>query len=140
MGHSAANYYNIAGMKVRRDGSSEEKGQRRKTYCAHRALTSTLKKERWGRSVTFFYEKKRADIETVFLHVFTEKGLAEFDLEYGVHPERKPLTNITAQSKVSTAKPRVTAYPSLNEDAKWPEGEGWGKEVKERIFQCEEAG
>lgn len=41
--HSVFNDYDIAGVQVRRDDSSEKHGKRCNAHCAHRALTRTLK-------------------------------------------------------------------------------------------------
>ena len=83
MGHSIVNDYSIDGMQVRREGNNDEKRQRRNAYCAHRALTRTLNRGNLGRSVMLFYKKKRDDIEEAFPEVFTDKGQADFELEYG---------------------------------------------------------
>ena len=74
VGHSVVSDYSIAGMQVRRDGSSEDKSQRCNTYYAHRALTRTLDKGNLGRSVTLFYKNKRVEIEAAFPDVFKVKG------------------------------------------------------------------
>lgn len=54
VGHFVVNDYSMAGMQVRRDGSSEKMRQRRNASCVHRALTRTLKKRILGRSVSLF--------------------------------------------------------------------------------------
>lgn len=51
-GNSVVSDYSILRIKIRRDGGSEEKRQRRSAYYAHRALEHTLRRGNLGRSVT----------------------------------------------------------------------------------------
>ena len=113
VGHSVVNNYSVEGIQVRRDGTSEDQRQRRNAYCDHRAMTRTLNRGNLGRSVTLFYAKKRDAIEAEFPQVFTTKGQAEFDLEYGVHPEKNPPTTTTAHGSHARVQPRDNSVPTV---------------------------
>ena len=82
IGYSVIAGYSILSMQVRRE-IDEGRRNRRNAYCAARALERTLKVN-VGSSVSAFYETKLAEIKAKFPAVFTDKGQAEFNLEYGV--------------------------------------------------------
>lgn len=78
--HSVVNDYDINGMQVRINGSSEKQRKLRNAYCAHRVLTRALNRRKLCRIVNLFYKHKHAEIEAAFPGVFTVKGQAGLDL------------------------------------------------------------
>lgn len=108
VGHSVVSDNSILGMQVRRDGSNDETRQRRNSYCAHRALTRTVKRGNLAKSVTLFCKKEIKEVEAAFQAVFTPKDQAEFDQFYR-EKKRDPApstTKKTTQSTAATATPR----------------------------------
>ena len=62
--------------------------------------------------MSLFYKNKRGEIEVAFPLVFTDKGQAEFDLEYGVNLEISPPTISNAEDKDVPEKARDNGVPT----------------------------
>ena len=96
--------YSPLSMQVRRE-IDEEKRARRNAYCAARALRRALNGN-VGRSVAVFYENLLAEVKEKFPAVFTDKGRAEFNHEYGVREQNVPAqttSKILAKSPINQA-------------------------------------
>ena len=105
IGYTVIAGYSILSMKVRRE-IEEERRARRNAYCAAKALERALR-GKLGCSVSAFYETKLAEIRGKFPAVFTDKGRADFNLEYGVRAgKNSPLnsSNTPAKSQVNKAR------------------------------------
>ena len=102
--------YSILSMQVRRE-IEEERRARRNAYCAAKVLERTLK-GKLGRSVSAFYENKLAEIKGKFPAVFTDKGQAEFNLEYGFRAGiNTPLNSSNTPAKSQVTKARENCVP-----------------------------
>lgn len=134
MVHSVVNEYCTAGIKVRRDESSEEHRQSRDEYCAHLPMTRTLSRENLGRSVTLIFKKKREEVETAFPQVFTKKIHAEFDLKYGVRPEKATPVTTSAQGPIDPAKAKENSVSITKKALSCPRERG-GVGMKRRGFE-----
>ena len=99
IGYTVIEGYSPLSMQVRRE-IDEERRARRNAFCAAKALKRTLKGN-LGRSVSPYYETMLAEIKGKFPAVFTDKGKAELNLEYGVRAGK----NIT--SILPTHRPRA---------------------------------
>ena len=105
IGYTVIAGYSILSMQVRRE-IYEERRARRNAYCSARALERTLKGN-LGRSVSAFYETKLAEIKGKFPAVFTDKGQAEFNLEYGVQAGKTtPIISSNTPAKSLVTKDR----------------------------------
>ena len=105
IGYIVMSGYSPLSMQVRRE-IDEEKRARRNAYCAARALQRALNGN-VGRSVAAFYENLIAEVKAKFPAVFTDKGQAEFNHEYGVREKNVPALNTsktTAKGPVNQAR------------------------------------
>ena len=110
IGYTVIAGYSILAMQVRRE-IDEERRARRNAYCAAKALERALRGN-LGRSVSAFYETKLAEIKAKFPAVFTDKGQAEFNLEYGVRAGKTtPLISSNTPVKGLVTKARDNCVP-----------------------------
>ena len=110
IGYTVISGYSILSMQVRRE-MDEERRARRNAYCAAKALERTIKGN-LGRSVSAYYETKLAEIKGKFPAVFTDKGQAQFNLEYGVRAgKHTPFIASNAPAKSWVTKARDNCVP-----------------------------
>lgn len=105
LGYRIISGYSPLFMQVRLE-PEEEKRARRNAYCAARAIERPLKGN-LGRSVLAHYKKPLAEVKGKFPIVFTDKGLAEFNLECGVCVEKETFqltNNSSAKSPIIQAR------------------------------------
>jgi len=110
VGFKVMSGYSALSLQVRRE-LDEEKRARRNAYCAAKAIERALKGN-LGRSVNAYYEKLLAEVKGNFPVVFTDKGQAEFDLEYGVRPGRENQQATAPRAKSPITKARDNCVPN----------------------------
>ena len=105
IGYIVISGYSPLSMQLRRE-IDVEKRARRNAYCAARALQRALNGN-LGRSVAAYYEKLMTEVKGKFPAVFTDKGQAEFNHEYGVRVQNvsaQTTSKILAKSPINQAR------------------------------------